>query len=404
MLSDAIPSIKGKYINYLKLRGTFAKTGTVNIGNYELQNLASPASGYPYGSLSSYVVSTNIRNPGIQPEFTTEFEFGVELGLLKDRIILEAAAYQQTTNNQTVPVSMPYSSGYANMYLNAGEMRGRGVEVDLKLTPLFKIGDLRWNFNAVFTMAESIVTAIYGDMNELVINSSYGNFSATVGKPYPWFKASDWLRDDEGRVIVSPTTGYPSVNSVLQDMGTTTPKYKLGLGSRLVWKNFTLNMTAEYRGGNIARFTQETDMLFQGTSVNSAEMGRQRFVIPNSVYRDADGSYKPNTNITVSSGGRDFFAATYRSTAAPQIVSGASWRIRELSLAYTIPDNFVAKTKLIQRASVSLVSRNLALWLPKTNKWGDPDAFSTGDNNLTGYQGQGRSLPRTLGFNLSVTF
>jgi len=404
MLTDAIPSMKGKNLSYLKLRGTYAKTGTVNIGIYELANLSNPADNYPYGTLTSYVISTSIRNPNIQPEFTTEFEFGVELGLLKDRIMLEAAVYQQNTTNQTVSVSLPYSAGFANMNLNAGEMRGRGLELDLRLTPLFKIGDLRWNFNANFTWSESRVMDIYGDMEELVIDAGYGNFSAKVGKLYPWFKGSDWDRDPEGRVIVSPSTGYPTINATLQDMGTTSPKYRLGLGSRVFWKDFTLNVTAEYRGGHIARFVQEDSMLFQGTSYNSALMGRQRFVIPNSVIQNADGTFTPNTDITVASGGRNFFAESYRNVAVTQVVSAASWRIREASIAYNIPQKWVDKTKIVSRASISVVGRNLALFTPKTNMWGDPDGFSTGNTNLTGYQSQNRSLPRTLGFNLSVTF
>ena len=403
VLSDAIPSIKNEYISHLKVRATAAKTGTVNMDVYNLYDLANPASNYPYGSLSSYTISANIRNPYIKPEFTTEFEVGAEIGFLKDRITLEAAVYQATTNNQTVNVSIPYSSGYATMYMNAGEMRGRGLELDLRLTPLFKIGDFRWNMSANFTMQESVVTEIYGGLDEFAYNSSYGNFFAAVGQPYPWFKASDWLRDDQGRVVVNANTGYPSTAPGLVDIGTTVPKHILGVSSRLRWKGFELNVTADYRGGHIARFQQESDMLFQGTSYVSSLMGRQRFVFPNSVV-EVNGNYVPNTAITTNSGGRNFWTSAYSSVAYSQIASASSWKIRELSLRYDLPEKLLSRTKIIQGASISFVANNLAMWTPKTNYWGDPDMYSTGSGNAPGYQSMGRSGTRTFGFDVTVRF
>ena len=407
VLSDAIPSIKSGYISHLKLRATAAKTGTVNMQVYDLEDLASPADGtlgYPFGSLSSYRLSTDLRNPAIQPEFTTEFEFGVEMGLLKDRITFEAAVYQQTTDNQTVNVSIPWSSGFNTMFLNAGVMRGRGLELDLRLTPLLRLGDFRWNFSANFTMQESVVTEIYGGLDELATDANYGNYFAKVGKPYPWFKGSDWARDDQGRVIVNSSTGYPAAGAGLVDMGTMVPKYIVGLSSRLRWKSLELNITADYRAGHIARFASESSMLFQGTSYISSLMGRQRFVFPNSVIANGDGTYSPNTNITTASGGRNFWTSAYSAVASTQVVSGNSWRIREVSLRYNVPENVVSKLKVFQSASISLVGRNIALWTPNTNYWGDPDMFTTGNNNSPGYQAQGRSATRTYGFDISLRF
>ena len=415
VLSDAIPSIKNEYISHVKLRATAAKTGTVNMGTYELYDIASPYSNassnptlsFPYGALSSYQSSTSIRNPSIKPEFTTEYEVGVEFGLLKDRITFEVAAYQQTTTNQTVDVAIPYSSGYGTMFLNAGTMRGRGLEFDLRLTPLLKVGNFRWNLTANLTLQESIVTDIYGGLDEFAYNSSYGNYFAKKGKAYPWFMASDWDRAPDGRVVVNANTGLPSTASAMVDVGRMDPKYVLGLSSRFRWKGFELNVTADYRGGHIARFAQESSMLFQGTSYVSALMGRERFVFPNSVIRTGSApnyTYTPNTDITVSSGGRNFWTSAYSSVALPQVASASSWRIREMSLRYDLPENIIAKTKFFQGASISFVGRNLALWLPNTNYWGDPDIYTTGSSNAPGYQTQGRSATRTYGFDVTLRF
>ena len=139
-------------------------------------------------------------------------------------------------------------------------------------------------------------------------------------------------------------------------------------------------------------------------------MGRQRFVFPNSVIRTGSAGayvYTPNTDVTVSSGGRNFWTSAYSSVAATQVVSANSWRIREISLRYNIPESIVSKAKIFQSASISLVGRNVALWTPKTNYWGDPDMFTTsgsGNFNSPGYQTQGRSAMRSFGFDLSIMF
>ena len=150
----------------------------------------------------------------------------------------------------------------------------------------------------------------------------------------------------------------------------------------------------------------------------SASAGRQRFVFPNSVIEstDANGNtiYTENTDITVYDGGDNFWNGAYKQGIANQIVSAASWRLRELSINYEFPKSLIQKIGFIQRASVSLVGRNLFMWTPKTNIWGDPDYTAAGGNsnitgtsyntNIQGYAGMGSPSTRTYGFNFLVSF
>lgn len=404
MLSDAIPSIKNKYISYLKVRGTYAKVGTVNIGAYNLDDLANVHNKFPFGSLTAYSLSQNIRNRDIKPEFTTEFEAGIELGMLKDRIIFEAAYYHQKTTNQTVNVSIPLSTGFATKYINAGTMIGQGVELDLKLTPLLKLGDFRWNLNANATFASSKVDEIYGGLNELAIDAPV---YAVLGMNYPMIKATDYKRAPDGRVIVNPITGLPTAGD-LTIVGTTEPKVRIGLSTVMKWKGLSLSATFDYRGGHVTRFGSEYDMLFTGSSYTSAVSGRERFVFPNSVIEVVDNqgnvSYKDNENITVNSGGKSFWNGIYKQNRVAQIVSAASWKLRELSLNYDLPESLLEKTKFFQRISVGLVGRNLFMWVPSTNYWGDPDFSSSDSYNAPGLSGTKQSGSRTFGFNVTISF
>ena len=406
MLSDAIPALKNSsWLSYLKLRGTFAKVGTVNVSPYNLDNSAGVSSPYPFGSLTAYYLSSSIKNRNIKPEFTTEFEVGLEVGFLKDRITFEAAYYHQKTTNQTVSVSIPRSTGASSMLVNAGTMTGQGVELDLRLTPLLDFGDFYWNVYANATFATSEVTELYGDLDELTV---YSPIYAIEGMPYPYIKATDWQRDPEGRVIVDETTGLPTLGDLVP-MGQTEPKVRIGLSTELAWKGLSLSATFEYRGGHVTRFDSESQMLFAGASMTSVVAGRQRFVFPNSVIERTDENgntyYEKNTNITVNSGGKDFWTGVYYSTAAARVVSGASWKLREVALTWNLPARWMEKTKVFQSAAVSLVGRNLFYWVPDTNLWGDPDMWNgTGSTNAPGIVANTAAGYRTFGFNINLTF
>ena len=406
MLSDAIPALKNSsWLSYLKLRGTFAKVGAVNVSPYRLYNMAEVADPFPFGTLTSYQLDNSRRNQYLNPEFTTEFEVGLEVGFLKDRITFEAAYYHQKTTDQTVNVSLPYSTGAESRYINAGTMVGQGVELDLRLTPVLEFGDFYWNVFANATFSTSEVTELYGDLTELAI---YSPIYAIVGQPFPYIKATDFVRDPEGRVIVDPVTGLPTLGDLV-NMGCTEPKVRLGLSTEFAWKGLSLNATFEYRGGHVARFDAESDMLFSGTSYVSAIAGRERFVFPNSVIEvenpDGSVSYVENTNITVNSGGKDFWTSTYYSAVAARVVSANSWKLRELSLTWTLPQRWMDKTKFIQSAAISLVGRNLFYWVPDTNIWGDPDMWSgSGNRNAPGIVNSAMAGFRTFGFNVNISF
>ncbi len=315
MLSEALPQLQNHdVISHLKVRASAARVGTVNLSPYLLDDIAtnkryaSDTQYFPYGTLAGYELSPDIYDRLLKPEFTTEFEIGAEIGLFRDRIVLEAAVYNQNTTNQTVNISLPTSTGYDSRYINAGTMRGRGLELDLHLTPLFRWGKFRWNMGINATFTNTKVTELYEGLDEIRIDSDYYVY-AVLGQSYPMIKLQDWVRDPEGRVIVDAVTGLPEMGDIVT-VGQADPKVRLGLTSNMKFKDFTLAATFDYRGGHYTRFNMESFMLFSGTSYLSAIGGRQRFVFPNSVIAQTDAagnvSYIENTDVTLNNGGKNF--------------------------------------------------------------------------------------------------
>jgi TonB-linked SusC/RagA family outer membrane protein len=403
VLSDAIPYLKEnkKYLSFLKLSAAYSKTGNTGaLPTYAGAVYSQPA-GFPFGNLPGYTAGNATYDPNIKPEFVTSLDFGVQLGFMKDKIGVEVNYFNQDNTDQIVPVAVSGATGYTSSFVNAASFTNKGFEFDLKLNDLIKIGEVKVNFNGNATYNESKVTKIAPGLDELFIGgfTSGGNY-AISGQPAFVFKANDYKRDAQGRVIVNDVSGRPSNDAQLKQFGRTMPVWTVGLTPTVQWKNIRFSATGEYKGGHYAYHQIGQAMAWTGVSASTAVNNRERFVFPNSVLASTG---KPNTNVTVNDV-NDFFTTEYIAANANFITSAASWRIREVSLGYNFPFSVLAKQKTLKGLSVTFSARNLALWVPKTNEYNDPDfSFTTG--NTSGVQTeQINPATRILGINVTATF
>jgi TonB-linked SusC/RagA family outer membrane protein len=425
ILSDAIPSLKdNSVLSFAKIRGGVSKTGQISLSNwYATLPQFNPglgnngATAFPYGNLAGFSLSTTLSNPNLKPELTTEKEIGLELGFFKSRISLNLNAYQSNTKDQTIPATISYATGYNSAYINAGELMTRGIEADLKLTPVVNAGDFSWNLTLSYAYNTSKVISIYSGLTQLPINdgTAYGIANsvsyAIVGQQFPALLVSDFERDPQGHLIVNPTTGYPIRSSALTQMGHGNPNNILGFTNTFTYKGFNLNIVTDFRNGNnIDNYVGEA-LNFTGNSWFSAQNGRQDFVIPNSVYQtgtDANGNptYAPNTNIiTKGNGWSNWNATTFSETQSLYLTSAAFLKLREVSISYDVPVKNLFNGA-IKAAQIGIVGRNLLMFVPKTNVWTDPE-FNTqgGTSNALGYTTEYQTPPtRVYGFSVKLTF
>ncbi len=402
LLSEAIPAIKNsKVVSYLKLRGAISKTGNVNLGVQSLENTYGLGGGFPYGSLVGYTSGNVLRLPKYTPEFVKNNEIGFELGLLKNRINLEATAYKQDNTDQIVQVAYSGATGFTSALLNAASFENKGIEVDLRLTPLVKLGDVNIDFKANYTYQTNKVTKIIEGVDQLGIgNANY----VIVDKPAYTFQLTDYVRDDQGRVIVNPLTGLPSVDPTIKPFGHTQPNHLVGLNLNVSWKDLTLSAVADYRAGaQIYTGNLGTGMDFSGVSIRSAQNSRQPFIFPNSSYFDGT-KYVDNTSIYMISGGYNFWSQSVNTSAQTNyLVSGDFWKIREISLSYNLPTKWFGFTKnAIKGVNVTFSGRNLFMFLPKTNEWYDPE-FGNTTGNAQGVAGLDNTPPtRIFGASINI--
>ena len=415
VLSEIIPALKdNSTFSFLKVRGGWSKTGQVSLTSY-YATLPAYINGYgitnttyvtqfPYGSAVGYLQDRTLSNSTLRPEITKEIEMGVEMGFLRDRIHFETNVYKSNTVDQTIPASISAATGYQSAYINAGELETRGIETDLKITPLVNLGPFSWNLSINYSYSTNKIISLLPGINELgIADISY----AIVGQQFPSLKVSDVQRDPQGRIIVDPITGYPTKASATVNVGHGNPNHQLGIVSTFMYKAFSLNVVMDYRSGNMIDNQVGNALDFTGASWHSAQNGRQPFVIPNSVILQPDGTYKVNTDVVVKSAARDFWVnSDYHNVQSTYVTSAAFWKLREVSLTYDMPVKKLFKINFIKACQLGIVGRNLLMLRPKSNVWTDPE-FNTqgGTSNAVGYTTEDQTPPtRVLGFQLKLTF
>lgn len=406
VLTDMLPQLKeGPILSFLKVRGGWSKTGQISLSNWYATIPSYVAGGgFPYGSTAGFRVSTTLSNPTLKPELTTELEGGIEMSFIKNRIHLETNFYKTNTKDQTIPAQISSSTGYYSAFINAGELESKGVEVDLKFTPVIDIKGVAWNLTLNYSYETSEVKSIFPGLNELPIGDvSY----AVVGQQFPLLRVTDVLRDPEGHIIVDAVTGLPKKNPSLVVAGHGNPNHKIGISNNISYKGLSLGIVADYRTGNVIHNAVGNALDFTGVSEHSALNGRQPFVIPNSVIKNADGTFTPNTDVLVKDASRAFWVSSdYHTTQMAYVTSAAFWKLREVSLTYELPINKLWGGKVIKGAQLGVVGRNLLMWRPKTNVWTDPEFNTSGaTTNAVGNTSEDQTPPtRVYGFSVKLTF
>jgi TonB-linked SusC/RagA family outer membrane protein len=411
LLHKAIPAIQNsKYISYAKLRGAVTKSGNVNLGIYSNETSFRTATFFPFNDIQGNLISTLNIAPSFEPEFVVNTEAGIELGFLDNSINFEANAYTQNNTNQIIDVSSSLATGFASKRLNAADFTNKGLEFELKLTPLVQIRNVNIDLKANYTYQTSVVNSLFGGVNELAIGNNVtginDNSFALVGSPAYRFKIIDYNRDPQGRVIVDRTTGMPSQKSDPVYFGQTTPSNILGVNLNVSWKSLTFSTVVEHRSGN-QMLAQELGVFLDGNGISerSAANGRRAFIFPNSVYDDGTGKYVENTTIYTQTYGREFWnsRAFNEGVQSNYIADAAFWKLREVALTYNLPTKWFGKTG-IKNASFALTGRNLLIIVPKSNVWTDPE-FSTGTGNAQGNSTAANMPPtRFFGASLSLQF
>jgi TonB-linked SusC/RagA family outer membrane protein len=417
--SDAIQFLKDmRNLDYLKARASWSRVGQVNLtsdpnsttfGAYMLQPTYGQANGYPFNGVAGYSVGNTLVQPALLPEITQGYEGGIDFGGFKNRISGSITYYSTHTTSQTVPASISSASGYTNYLLNSGEVSNKGIETHLSVTA-YQTKDWTVAVSGNYSHYNNKVVSINPALPTLAVSaytSGAGSY-AVPGYQFPVIMGIDYSRY-QGHVIVDPITGLPEVNQSIQVLGSAMIKDQLGLDATIRWKRINFYVLFEYRGGNKIYNAGGPTYDWAGTGIRTVAFNRQRFIFPNSVIDEGGGKYVKNTTAVIQNGnGNDGFwtdQTENMGVTSNYITSGAFWKLRQLSISYSVPSAAWGNNKVIKSITISAQGRNLFEWLPKSNVYTDPEYSDAGStSNGIGLTNLQSPPSRYFGGTLSFTF
>ena len=136
-----------KIINTFKLRGSLGQTGNNSVGRYAYAGIYSV--GYNYYGMAG-AISSEMPNPTLRWETTTQWDAGFDLGLFKnDRISILFDYFDKVTSNLLFSVPLPNESGYNNIDQNIGKVKFYGYEFELR-AKIIEREKFRWSANFNF--------------------------------------------------------------------------------------------------------------------------------------------------------------------------------------------------------------------------------------------------------------
>lgn len=255
-------------LNDAKLRFSVGKTGNEAIGDYTSQGEFLVGTNYlDYSGASPSVMP----NAGLTWETTTQYNAGLDVALLANRLTLNADVYLKDTRDLLYNVPIPTTTGFGAITQNIGRIENRGVEILLSSKNL--VGAFGWNTNFNISANRNKVKQLPQELltNGYIQNGAYHILQEglPIGVFYGWKFDGVYARDDDnvngvtngalGQVFRGGDPIWNDVNGdniINQDdrqiIGYAEPKFFGGISNDFSYKNFSLNVFFQFSyGGDI---------------------------------------------------------------------------------------------------------------------------------------------------------
>lgn len=376
------------FISYLKVRGSYTEVG-------------SPVSrsGMTPGTITTPIVGGSLKSTDIYPftdykaERTKSYEFGLTARFWK-KLSFDFTWYKSNTYNQTFIGELPESSGYKAVYLQAGNVENRGVEMALGYSDNF--GGLQWNSSLVYSKNVNEIKEMVKDyhhplspkpINIPEVSKDNGRVLLKVGGSINDIYARKVLaKDNQGFVNVSPSGGMNLETVEPIYLGKTTPDFTMGWNNNFTYKNFGLSFLINARVGGIV--TSSTQALLDRFGVSKASADA----------RDAGGVMIPNQGLYDAKKYYTLVATGENDLAGYYTYSATNVRLQELTLSYKF--NSKLFNNVIKDLTLSFVATNP--WMIYCKAPFDPELTAS-----TGTYGQGNDYfmqPSLKSYGFSVKF
>ena len=348
------------FLSDLKLKASIGTTGNSSIGNYD--HLALVGTNL-YNAQGGWKINTP-GNGDLGWEKQTLANIGIEASFW-NKYRIELTYYNKKTSNMLMDVPVPYTSGFSSITQNVGSMTNSGVEIAVSLD-LLKTKDWFVGFNMNYAYNKNKITELFYGYDEWAMPNYLVSYN--VGEPVQYYMA-EWAgvdpADGQQMWYIPGTDGETTKEYDEERLQQATGKKRYaphngGFGLNVSWKGLSLNADFAWVLG---KYMVNNDYYFAANPYNFAGYNQSKDVL---------NEWKEPGDIT------DIPAYGNVMQFDTHLLENASFlRLKNISLSYTLPKNWLLPTKVIQGVRIMATARNL---FTITNyKGADPEL----DTNLT---------------------
>ena len=333
------------FMSFGKVRLSYGSTGNDQIGNYMYLDTWSPTS-QTYQNVPG-LLPTRLYNSDYAWEINRKFEAALELGFIKDRILISTSWFRNRSGNQLIQYTLPIQTGFNSILQNfPGIVQNTGVEVSIS-TKNITSKKLEWTSSMNFSIPKNKLVSFPG-----LATSSYST-RYVVGEPLNLINAYHFLG-------VDPATGVYKfqdldTNGVLNSKdkvisGYSGAKFYGGLINTVKFQNFELSFLLEYKKQTGRNYYSTLGVNLPGRPVNQPVLVLDRWQKPGEV---------TNVQRYVATAGNPAFAANTNLASSDAVYSDASYtRIKNISLSYQLKTSWLKKIHA-ENCRFSLEGQNL---------------------------------------------
>ena len=375
---------KIKAISFLKLRASYGQTGNANIGDFASLGYYSSSVGY---NGNSAIVPNTLSNNNLRWEKSNQVDVNLDIAFLKNRFAAGINYYYKTSNDLLLNISIPTSSGYAQILQNKGKLENKGLEITLNTKNIE--GKFTWytDFNIAFNRNKVLdVDGLKPDaFDDKDLGNRGGEGRVVEGFPVGQFYVVEWagVQQQEGTIQLWNSDGsakldangqpiyvnVPAGTELFKDkngnvmtyanptggefygdnrkaMGSPMPTFIGGITNTFAYKGFELSFmfnfvygnhiyddAAKTQIGSFNNINQRPDILNAYTDVNN---GTVVIYAPSNevpaLYNNAGGT-DPKADYVAINSSRWLYDASYM-------------RLRSLTFSYSFKEEWCKKVKL----------------------------------------------------------
>lgn len=397
---------KYKFINELKFRGSIglsSKDGNNSYYGaqavYKLNTLTS------YGGYN-YLQMSQPGNENLDWERTITYDAGIDLEMFEGRFKMTLDYFYKKTTNMLFSSDLPLYTGYMKENQNIADMMNQGIDLQF-ITTNISTNDFQWQTILNLSRATNKILKLNFEGNQLdQANSSYKYYAE--GEPVAQWYLHKWAGVDpmtgdplweyaDGTISnVAPASNYATSHLNKFVMGTAMPDFYGSMTNTLFYKDFELNFMFTFAlGSRMMNSTRATLLTYTNTDANN--LGKE---ILNMWQIPGQKTDIPKLNNNSVINGYDYTTAI---TTTRFLENNSYLRLKNLTLTYNVPQNFLVKTKVFRQLRLFATLTNLFTITKYSGL--DPEVSAFGSSaTAAGYDNSTMPQSRSYQFGVRASF